>query len=175
MRHETRRVACLALAAAIAPVASRAGAQISPGPLSAAHASLDGPLNCAKCHAGGKESMTSRCLTCHREITWLADRNRGFHARRLLELSSRPRGERLCAHQMARRQRCAIRSCARGLGAGWQTRVPGVCEMPHGLAAQIPGGRVGAKAHDSRRLDWTRDQLRFVPPRRSQVVARADM
>jgi hypothetical protein len=81
MRHELLRVACLTLAAAILPFVSRANAQISPGPLSAAHASLDGPLNCAKCHAGGKESMTSRCVSCHREITWLVERNRGFHAR----------------------------------------------------------------------------------------------
>lgn len=81
MRHEPLRAACLALAAAFVAFTSRAGGQISPGPLSAAHASLDGPLNCAKCHAGGKESMTTRCLSCHREITWLVERNRGFHAR----------------------------------------------------------------------------------------------
>lgn len=81
MRHDPLRVACLALAAALLALGSGARAQISPGPLSAAHASLDGPLDCVKCHAGGKESMTSRCVSCHREITWLAERNRGFHAR----------------------------------------------------------------------------------------------
>ncbi|MGE5731947.1 MAG: hypothetical protein ACM37U_08405, partial [Gemmatimonas sp.] len=59
------------LATGILISASTARAQISPGPLSAAHASLDGPLNCTKCHAGGgKQSMTNRCLSCHREISW---------------------------------------------------------------------------------------------------------
>lgn len=70
------------LAAGILVSAASARAQISPGPLSAAHASLDGPLNCTKCHAGGgKQSMTNRCLSCHREISWLTERNRGLHAR----------------------------------------------------------------------------------------------
>lgn len=73
--------ACQTLAAGIPLLLSTAGAQISPGPLAAAHASLDGPLNCTKCHAGGKASMTSRCVSCHREIAWLAERNRGLHAR----------------------------------------------------------------------------------------------
>jgi hypothetical protein len=80
MRHEARFVVRLALAVASLSITSRADAQISPGPLSAAHASLDGPLNCAKCHAGGKASMTSRCVSCHREIPWLVERNRGVHA-----------------------------------------------------------------------------------------------
>ena len=82
MRHDRLGVVCLAIVIAIAAFASHAHGQISPGPLSAAHASLDGPLSCTKCHAGGrKESMTSRCLSCHREIAWLVDRNRGFHAK----------------------------------------------------------------------------------------------
>ena len=77
MRHEIPLLAAIMLLFPIGAVA-----QISPGPLSAAHASLDGPLNCTKCHAGGgKQSMTGRCLSCHREIAWLAERNRGFHAR----------------------------------------------------------------------------------------------
>lgn len=74
-------LAVLALAAGMLLLPSSASGQISPGPLSAAHASLDGPLNCTKCHAGGKQSMTSRCLACHREIAWLAERHRGLHAR----------------------------------------------------------------------------------------------
>jgi predicted CxxxxCH...CXXCH cytochrome family protein len=74
-------VAFHALTAGVPALVSSAGAQISPGPLSSAHSSLDSPLNCTKCHGGGKESMTARCTACHREITWLAERNRGFHAR----------------------------------------------------------------------------------------------
>lgn len=76
MRHDVR----YALALCILIVAG-AGAQISPGALSAAHASFGGPLDCTKCHAGGKESMTAHCTACHREIAWLVERNRGFHAR----------------------------------------------------------------------------------------------
>jgi len=100
MRHERRGIARAAqhgertwrrlrrmavvwhsLCLAIPALLPMAGAQISPGPLSAAHATLDGPLNCTKCHAGGKESMTPRCVSCHREIAWLVERNRGYHAR----------------------------------------------------------------------------------------------
>jgi hypothetical protein len=70
-----------AIAVAIPALLSSAQAQISPGPLAAAHASLDGPLNCTTCHAGGKQSMTPRCLSCHREIALLVERNLGLHAR----------------------------------------------------------------------------------------------
>jgi hypothetical protein len=76
MRHDVRYALALCTLIVV-----RAGAQISPGALSAAHASLDSPLNCTKCHAGGKESMTARCSACHREIAWLVERNRGFHSR----------------------------------------------------------------------------------------------
>lgn len=72
---------CHMFAAGIPAFVSGAGAQISPGPLSSAHASLDGPLNCSKCHGGGKESMTGRCVACHREIAWLTEQKRGFHGR----------------------------------------------------------------------------------------------
>jgi len=82
-------IAVFALGLAVPLLVPNAGAQISPGPLSRAHASLEGALSCAKCHGGGKESMTSRCLDCHREIRWLVDQNRGFHARtRKAECSS---------------------------------------------------------------------------------------
>jgi hypothetical protein len=57
-------------------------AQISPGPLAKAHQQLEGALQCAKCHGGGrrKELMTSLCLDCHKEIAWLVEQKRGFHA-----------------------------------------------------------------------------------------------
>ena len=42
--------------------------QMSPGPLSRAHSNLDGPLNCAKCHAFGIGRAEFRCLDCHKEI-----------------------------------------------------------------------------------------------------------
>lgn len=59
-----------------------ARAQISPGPLARPHAGLEGALRCVDCHGGGgKEQMTARCLQCHKEIAWLVEQNRGYHAR----------------------------------------------------------------------------------------------
>jgi len=57
-------------------------AQISPGPLAKAHAKLEGSLNCARCHGPRKGAMTASCLSCHKEISWLVERNRGYHASR---------------------------------------------------------------------------------------------
>ena len=64
-------------------IAPRASAQVSPGPLSAAHQSLDGATQCFQCHAkaGGPAEMEGRCLACHTEIAWMKKNQRGFHAR----------------------------------------------------------------------------------------------
>jgi len=59
-------------------------AQVSPGPLAAAHAKLDGPTQCFQCHAGAggaAAGMDDRCLKCHGEIASLRQAKRGFHAR----------------------------------------------------------------------------------------------
>ncbi len=61
--------------------ASVARAQVSPGPLSKAHADLDGTLGCAKCHGKGEGEMDRRCMACHGEIKALVDGRRGFHGR----------------------------------------------------------------------------------------------
>jgi len=58
-----------------------AHAQVSPGPLSRAHASLEGNLNCAKCHGKSKGDMDRKCLACHEEIDALITAGSGFHAR----------------------------------------------------------------------------------------------
>ena len=60
--------------------ARRARAQISPGPLSRAHQSLEGPLNCLKCHAGKAEALEKACLECHKPIATLQALKRGLHA-----------------------------------------------------------------------------------------------
>jgi hypothetical protein len=65
----------------LGPVAT-AAAQISPGPLAAAHRQLEGAGNCGQCHALRKGSVSQMCVNCHREIGWLMARGRGFHARR---------------------------------------------------------------------------------------------
>lgn len=78
------RLARLVAVAAVAGVAwSRASAQISPGPLSRAHASLEGTGNCVKCHGLRQEPMSRLCLDCHKDIAWLVDRDRGLHAREM--------------------------------------------------------------------------------------------
>lgn len=54
-------------------------AQISPGELSRAHASLEGISNCSQCHESGQEINGSKCLACHSEIKKEIDLKRGFH------------------------------------------------------------------------------------------------
>ena len=72
----------LFLCVALFGLAPRAGAQISPGPLARAHAELEGALNCARCHGPKKGAMNASCQSCHKEIAWLVERNRGYHAGR---------------------------------------------------------------------------------------------
>jgi len=58
----------------------RAGAQVSPGPLSRAHASISGPLQCTSCHKLAAGSAIYACLDCHSEIASRLSSHRGFHA-----------------------------------------------------------------------------------------------
>ncbi|MDH4036892.1 MAG: hypothetical protein OEX18_12505 [Candidatus Krumholzibacteria bacterium] len=69
--------------------ASPARAQVSPGPLSKAHAEFDGNMDCNKCHGKGEGEMDRRCMACHEEIALLVQQRRGFHGRE---------GTRDCAH-----------------------------------------------------------------------------
>ncbi len=61
-------------------MAASAFAQISPGPLTTAHANLEGLSNCTKCHVLGKQVENFKCLACHTEIQDLINQNRGYHA-----------------------------------------------------------------------------------------------
>jgi len=54
-------------------------AQISPGPLATAHASLEGPAQCTQCHGSRRDPMGAQCLACHKDVNWLNERGRGFH------------------------------------------------------------------------------------------------
>lgn len=69
----------LLVGAALLSVAPRIQAQLAPGPLSSAHAHLDGPLKCLECHGRGDDSLQAGCLACHEEISWLLGRRRGLH------------------------------------------------------------------------------------------------
>jgi hypothetical protein len=59
-------IRCLVLSLIAIP--SVAVCQISPGELSAAHASLEGIGNCTACHTLGKTIDDNRCLGCHEEL-----------------------------------------------------------------------------------------------------------
>lgn len=58
------------------------GAQISPGRLTRAHASLEGMSNCTQCHTLGQKVSNDKCLACHTEIKTRVDKNTGYHASR---------------------------------------------------------------------------------------------
>jgi hypothetical protein len=57
-----------------------ARAQISPGPLSQAHAGLEGTTRCTSCHSFGLGARKFRCTGCHSEIRERLSNKRGFHA-----------------------------------------------------------------------------------------------
>jgi len=73
------------LAAALATVAlacvAPARAQLSPGPLSRAHAALEGVANCTKCHEAGRRLSADRCLDCHTALAGRLRAGDGLHAR----------------------------------------------------------------------------------------------
>ncbi|HEX6789903.1 MAG TPA: cytochrome c3 family protein [Candidatus Krumholzibacteria bacterium] len=82
-RARPRRVVAIVAVAFATAVLSFPGApraQVSPGPLSRAHASLEGNLGCVKCHGKAKGDMDRKCLACHEEIAALIADKRGFHA-----------------------------------------------------------------------------------------------
>ena len=60
--------------------ASGARAQISPGPLSKAHQSLNGSTQCNTCHQFGTSTPTFKCLECHKEIADRLNAKKGYHA-----------------------------------------------------------------------------------------------
>jgi len=41
---------------------------LSPGPLSQAHANIDGDNDCGKCHESGKQVVARLCLDCHKDL-----------------------------------------------------------------------------------------------------------
>jgi hypothetical protein len=67
--------------------AAPASAQISPGPLSRAHESLNGATNCTSCHKLGA-AATLKCLDCHGEIAARIASRQGLHATYHLEAGS---------------------------------------------------------------------------------------
>lgn len=54
---------------------------LSPGPLTRAHANLEGLANCTKCHVKGGQVSEQRCLDCHAELKDRVAKKEGFHGR----------------------------------------------------------------------------------------------
>jgi len=76
----TRLICFLLLLAGLLLGPATARAQISPGPLSKAHQSLNGTTQCKTCHEFGTRTPTFKCLECHKEIAQRLSLNMGFHA-----------------------------------------------------------------------------------------------
>ena len=89
------RLAAFALVA-LAAAPRVAFAQLSPGDLARAHASLEGLSNCTKCHKAGQQLGPEPCLACHTELKTRVDKGRGYHGR--LVAAERAACER-CHHE----------------------------------------------------------------------------
>jgi len=70
-----------ALVFAVALLARPLLAQISPGELAKAHASLEGSGGCLKCHEPRRGVAAERCLACHTALKERVAAARGLHAR----------------------------------------------------------------------------------------------
>jgi hypothetical protein len=69
--------------------------QLSPGDLSNAHRSLDGPLSCTQCHTFGAGQPVFKCLDCHTEIADRVAADQGYHAS-VVEVSEQGRDCAAC-------------------------------------------------------------------------------
>ena len=70
--------AAAALFAAV-PASAQIGQLLSPGPLSRAHASLEGADKCQKCHEPGRKVTPALCLSCHKPVAERIQAKRGVH------------------------------------------------------------------------------------------------
>lgn len=52
---------------------------LSPGPLTRAHASLEGDQHCSACHSQGKRVEAGGCLKCHQDLGARLDAGKGLH------------------------------------------------------------------------------------------------
>lgn len=77
-----RIAAVLALLLAASPASADDFFQLSPGPLTNAHAELDNTDNCTKCHELGKGVTNFLCLDCHQHqpLRDAIKQKRGLHA-----------------------------------------------------------------------------------------------
>jgi hypothetical protein len=62
-------------------LAAIASAQLSPGPLSQAHADLEGLANCNKCHGFDQKLAPDKCLGCHIALSDKIKAGQGLHSK----------------------------------------------------------------------------------------------
>ena len=67
-----RSIRPLLAAAMLLALPGMTHAQLSPGKLSKAHASLEGPLQCGNCHAFGAGEPTLDACTATRKLDWVS-------------------------------------------------------------------------------------------------------
>ena len=72
-------VGLAALAGTASPARAQAGQTASPGPLSKAHAALDGAGRCQSCHGTDTKVTPGLCLSCHGEIADRIRLKKGVH------------------------------------------------------------------------------------------------
>jgi hypothetical protein len=80
MRRFVRLLLAVIVLGAAAAAAAAPQIRVSPGPLSRAHASLEGVAGCGNCHdPGGRGPAAARCLACHKPIAARIAARRGVH------------------------------------------------------------------------------------------------
>jgi len=72
-------VAAALVAFAAGPARAQLGTLASPGPLSKAHASLEGLSKCQSCHEPGRQVTAAKCLACHAPIAARIAQKKGVH------------------------------------------------------------------------------------------------
>lgn len=78
-RPAVRILTRTALALALGGAAAAQEIRVSPGPLSGAHASLEGVTKCGRCHEPGLGVSSSKCLSCHAPIASRIAARKGVH------------------------------------------------------------------------------------------------
>jgi hypothetical protein len=78
-KHRLTVLAAAAMLCAAAPAHAQISQFISPGPLSRAHASLEGVDKCQKCHEAGRQATNDLCLACHKPIADRIRLKKGVH------------------------------------------------------------------------------------------------
>jgi hypothetical protein len=72
-------LALLCVFCSAATASAQLGQLVSPGPLTKAHAALEGAANCQKCHAPGKKVTADLCLSCHKPVGERMRLKKGIH------------------------------------------------------------------------------------------------